>query len=200
MHIQARRFIEFVKKSFPDYFRESVVLDVGAGDINGNNRFLFENCQYEGNDLIRAPNVTVISRTKNLKFPDKHFDVICSTECFEHDAEYRESLQKIMAMLKDGGLFFFTCASLGRPEHGTIRTTPGCSYGTIGGVDGFTDYYKNLTIIDIQECLDFNDLFSSWKSWYNKESKDLYFIGFKKQSNTPPPEIPDYMGHQVYSS
>ena len=25
------------------------VLNVGSGDINGNNRFLFEDCEYDGN-------------------------------------------------------------------------------------------------------------------------------------------------------
>ena len=35
-------------------------------------------------------------------------------------------------MLKPKGLLCFTCASTGRPEHETIRTTPNDSYGTIG--------------------------------------------------------------------
>ena len=65
MHIQAKKFTLFVKDILPDYFKNKRVLDVGSGDINGNNRFLFENCQYDGNDVIEAPNVTIVSKTKD---------------------------------------------------------------------------------------------------------------------------------------
>lgn len=129
----------------PDYFKDNCVLDVGSGDINGNNRFLFENCIYIGNDVIKAPNVTIVSKTKDLPFNNEYFNTIVSTECFEHDPEYKESFLKIYEMLKPDGLFLFTCASTGRAEHGTRRTSPNDSYGTIGNVDDMIDYYKNLT-------------------------------------------------------
>ena len=85
MHEQARQFTLFVKAILADFFINKVVLDVGSGDINGNNRFLFENCIYRGNDVIQAPNVTIVSKTKDLTFEDNYFDTIVSTECFEHD-------------------------------------------------------------------------------------------------------------------
>jgi hypothetical protein len=44
MHEQAREFTVFVKKILPDSFLGKHVLDVGSGDINGNNRFLFDEC------------------------------------------------------------------------------------------------------------------------------------------------------------
>lgn len=180
MHIAAKNFTEFVKSIFPDFFVNKKVLDVGGGDINGNNRFLFENCDYDANDVINAPNVTIISKTKDLPFSSNTFDVIVSTECFEHDPEYVMSLQKIYDMLKPGGLFFFSCASTGRGEHGTRRTTPHDSYGTIGNLEDMTDYYKNLTITDINESLPLYNHFDIWKSYYNQEWKDLYFFGIKK--------------------
>lgn len=145
MHDEARNFTLFVKKMLPDYFKDNCVLDVGSGDINGNNRFLFENCIYIGNDVIKAPNVTIVSKTKDLPFNNEYFNTIVSTECFEHDPEYKESFLKIYEMLKPDGLFLFTCASTGRAEHGTRRTSPNDSYGTIGNVDDMIDYYKNLT-------------------------------------------------------
>ena len=46
MHIQAKLFAMFVKDILKEYFINKKVLDVGSGDINGNNRFLFENCEY----------------------------------------------------------------------------------------------------------------------------------------------------------
>jgi SAM-dependent methyltransferase len=183
MHEQARDFTLFVKKILGDFFINKRVLDVGSGDINGNNRFLFENCEYDGNDVILANNVTIVSKTKDLDIPDETFDTIVSTECFEHDPEYRESFKKIYKMLKPDGLFFFTCATIGRPEHGTRRTRPEDSYGSIGNLEDMTDYYKNLTIFDVNEVLNLNNLFSVWDSYYNEKSADLYFLGIKNGSS-----------------
>lgn len=179
MHTQARDFTLFVKKILFDFFINKKVLDVGSGDINGNNRFLFENCEYEGNDVIKAPNVTIVSKTKDLPFADNSFDTIISTECFEHDPEYKESFIKIYKMLKSDGLFCFTCASTGRPEHGTRRTSPQDSYGTIGNLEDMSNYYKNLNEHDLNEVLKLNELFSVWDTYYNSETKDLYFWGIK---------------------
>ena len=180
MHPEARDFTLFVKRILSDFFIEKDVLDVGSGDINGNNRFLFDNCVYNGNDVIPANNVTIVSKTKDLPFQNNSFDTIISTECFEHDPEYKESFIKIYDMLKPDGLFCFTCASTGRDEHGTRRTSPNASYGTIGNLEDMSDYYKNLTEIDLNEVLSLNTLFSVWDTYYNNNSKDLYFVGIKK--------------------
>ena len=180
MHDQATAFTIFVKKILSDFFINKRVLDVGSGDINGNNRVLFENCEYHGNDVIQANNVTIVSKTKDLPFGNNTFDTIISTECFEHDPEYKESFIKIYNMLKPDGLFVFTCASTGRYEHGTRRTSPHDSYGTIGNLPDMSDYYKNLTEIDLNDVLSLNVLFSVWDTYYNNESKDLYFVGIKK--------------------
>jgi SAM-dependent methyltransferase len=187
MHKEVTNFTLFVKKLLSVYFINKRVLDVGSGDINGNNRFLFENCEYDGNDVIKAKNVTVVSKTKDLPFPENTFDTIISTECFEHDPEYKESLVKIYNMLKPDGLFLFTCASTGRAEHGTRRTSPTESYGTIGKLEDMVDYYKNLTELDLNEALPLNTLFSSWDTYYHSRSKDLYFVGIKKGTTNVPP-------------
>ena len=72
-------------------------------------------------------------------------------------------------MLKPDGLFCFTCASIGRSEHGTRRTS------------SESDYYKNLTEIDVTEVLlPLNKLFSVYEIYYNSISSDLYFVGIKK--------------------
>ena len=182
MHIEARNFTIFVKKIFPEYFFNKKILDVGGGDINGNNRFLFENCEYECNDVIDAPNITIVSKTKDLNFEDETFDTIISTECFEHDPEYKQSFSKIYNILKPNGLFLFTCASFKRPEHGTRRTSANDSYGTIGKLEDMQDYYKNLLLDDIDYIQDLDLIFSYWKSYYNFSSKDLYFFGIKKSN------------------
>lgn len=180
MHEQAKQFTMSVARMYPEYFSNKIVLDVGSGDINGNNRFLFKNCMYEGNDVIDAPNVTVVSKTKHLQFPPQFFDTIISTECFEHDPEYELSFKKIVELLKPNGLFLFTCASTNRPEHGTRRTTMGDSYGTIGNLTDMQDYYKNLTIEDVCKCINLNETFKVWQSTYDSSPCDMYFWGIKK--------------------
>lgn len=181
MHKEARDFTLDMKMVFSEFFMFKRVLDVGAGDINGNNRFLFENCQYDGNDVIQAPNATIVSKTKDLQFDDNTFDTIISTECFEHDPEYQQSMQKIYKMLKPGGLFLFTCASTGRAEHGTRRAHANSSYGTIGNLEDMQDYYLNLTIEHVKESLgDLDKKFTRYASRYNPDSCDLYFYGIKR--------------------
>ena len=184
MHLEARDFTLFVKNMLNNFFIGKRVLDVGSGDINGNNRFLFENCEYDGNDVVNARNVTIVSKTKDLPFQNNTFDTIVSTECFEHDPEYKESFVKIYNMLKPDGLFCFTCASTNRAEHGTRRSSPYDSYGTICNLEDMSDYYKNLTELDLNEALPLNNLFSVWDTYYNSNSKDLYFVGIKKGNST----------------
>jgi len=98
-------------------------------------------------------------KQKDLPFENNTFDTIISSECFEHDPEYKESFLKIYNILKPNGLFLFTCASTGRPEHGTRRTSPHDSYGTSVGLKDMQDYYKNLTCNDLNEVLNLNSLF-----------------------------------------
>jgi len=197
MHDQARHFMSWAKSVLGDYFRSKRVLDVGSGDINGNNRHLFDGCLYEGNDVTVSKNATIVSKTKDLQINDNTFHTIVSTECFEHDPTYVESLLKIYKMLKPGGLFCFTCASTYRPEHGTARTTPGNSFGTIGDIDDMANYYKNLTEKDIHKVLNLPKSFSVWNTYYNAISRDLYFIGIKKETmgkSTSIFELKEYTG------
>ena len=198
MHLEAREFTIFVKKHLSDFFVNKRVLDVGSGDINGNNRFLFENCDYNGNDVILAKNVTIVSRTKDLPFEENSFDTILSTECFEHDPEYKHSFLKIYSMLKPDGLFAFTCASTGRAEHGTRRTTPNVSYGSIGKLDDMIDYYKNLTVYELNYVLNLNELFSNWEAYYHTTANDLYFVGIKKGTSFI--NLPKYIVNNVVNT
>jgi len=198
MHEQAAAFMRFVQRSLPQFFRNAVVLDVGAGDINGNNRGLFADCDYTGNDVSAAPNVTVVCRTSQLEMADGHFNTIVSTECFEHDPEYAASLRNIVRMLRPGGLLAFTCASVGRMEHGTRRMLADHSFGTIAGLGDMQDYYKNLTIEDVGAALDLNSIFgATWASYYNQKSQDLYFVGVKRSSSPLVPVLPRYTAASV---
>jgi len=171
--------MDWVRLALPQFFAAgNRALDVGGGDINGNNRAYFEGCEYVANDVMAGPNVDLVCTTAELAFPDGHFDTIVSTECFEHDMHYEASLRNILRMLRPGGLFAFTCATTGRPEHGTLRTSVEDSFTTqLGGA--WVDYYKNLTETDVAAALGGLQAFAAHAAYVNHHSYDLYFIGIK---------------------
>lgn len=177
-HPQQINFCESIRKTHQEHFVGKRVLDCGSLDINGNNRYLFTGCEYIGIDVGTGPNVDMV--TPIHKFYDNYgFDTIISTECFEHDMYYLQSLENIIRLLHPGGMFLFTCASTGRPEHGTERTSPANSPLT-AALDGWENYYKNLTITDIINSIDVDDIFHRYGFEFNGETCDLYFWGIKK--------------------
>lgn len=177
-HKQQIDFCLGVKQKFPEYFEGSLVLDVGSLDINGNNQYLFKDCYYLGIDLLPGKNVDIVIEGHNLALPDETFDVIISTECFEHDKYYKKTLKNIIRLLKPGGLFIFTCATTGRPEHGTLSTTPHDA-PFLNNFDDWGNYYKNLTVKNVREVVDIKSIFQKSKFSTNPESHDLYFWGIK---------------------
>lgn len=178
-HPQQIEFCTSVKDRFPNFFFNKRVLDAGSLDINGNNKYLFEECYYCGIDVGEGPNVNIVSKIHEFSALDETYDVIISTECFEHDMYYPDSLKNIVRMLKKGGLFLFTCATTGRAEHGTTATSPVDS-PLLAEYGEWADYYKNLTEKDIRECLDIESVFDCFEFQTNEESHDLYFWGIKK--------------------
>lgn len=178
-HQEQKDWCLLIKHAHPEHFVGVKVLDIGSLDINGNNRYLFDNCDYTGIDIGAGPNVDIVCSGHEFK-SDEQFDVVISTECFEHDKHYAETLRNAYNLLKVGGLLLFSCAAPGRPEHGTKRTSPNDSPFT-------TDYYKNLSDTDIVIALTstrdygMNELFSTHKFKTRTEfPQDLYFYGIKK--------------------
>ena len=182
-HPQQKNYCISVCERFPELLtsvdNEKRVLDCGSLDINGNNRFMFPNFEYIGIDVVEGNNVDIITTIHEYDEEDGSFDAIVSTECFEHDMYYEKSLQNIVRLLKPGGIFVFTCATTGRPEHGTVRTTPHLSPKTDGD---WAHYYKNLTQDDIRKAIDVDSIFSDYEfeGSHIGSMHDLYFYGIKK--------------------
>jgi hypothetical protein len=177
-HFEQQQFFLKLKNKFPEKFKNCNILDIGSLDVNGNNRYLFENYTYIGIDVGEGPNVDVVSKGHEYK-SDTKFDIVISSECFEHDMYYPETLKNCVDLTKNGGLFTFTCASTGRAEHGTRRSKPGDAPLLIIEND-WADYYKNLTEEDIKNVLDVDSIFTEYYFEYNPFAKDLYFWGIKK--------------------
>lgn len=177
-HEQQRDFCESVKEHLPSFFDGKLVVDIGSLDINGSNQYLFENSGYLGVDLFAGRNVDIACKGHELALPDESVDVVISTECFEHDSHYEKTIKNIYRMLKPGGLFIFSCATIGRPEHGTRRTTPEDA-PFIQSLGEWADYYKNLEESDIRAVLDIDAAFDKYEFSTQSQTHDLYFWGVK---------------------
>lgn len=171
-HKAQQIFLTKIKEKFLDRFKNCSVLDIGSLDINGNNRYLFSEYEYIGLDIGIGKNVDVVCPGHLFK-SDRKFDIVISTECFEHDRFYKETILNAIELTKSNGMFLFTCASTGRPEHGTTKNDGWASPYT-------TEYYKNLDENDIKEFLKLDDIFSEYMFEFNSKACDLYFYGIKK--------------------
>jgi SAM-dependent methyltransferase len=93
---------------------------------------------------------------------------------------YARTLQNMVKLLRPGGLLVFTCASTGRPEHGTLRSHPTDAPFLEGVDEKWANYYKNLTEDDIRAVMDINNTFTEFNFEFESRSCDLYFWGIKK--------------------
>jgi tetratricopeptide (TPR) repeat protein len=179
MHWEAYQFIGAVKALLPQLFVKTKVLEIGAYHVNESIRTLFSDCKYTGLDLTSGTGVDIVASGHKFKV-ENAFDVVISCECLEHNPYYHETFLNMIENTASGGLIVFTCATTGRPEHGTTRTDPSQSPGT--SAIGW-DYYKNLTESDFDETVITTKL-SDYYFFTNPSSQDLYFVGIKKGANT----------------
>lgn len=174
-HQQQRDFIKKTKDHFPECFEgENLnVLEIGSLNINGTVRDFFAAEKYVGLDLIEGKDVDVVCAGHECNELDGSYDTVISTECFEHDKHWKKTFANMVRLTKSGGMVIFTCASDGRQEHGTTRTSPADSPAT-------TDYYENRNATDFWNNFDIKSMFSKHLFEYNPITKDLYFWGIKK--------------------
>lgn len=173
-HPEQRDYLLSLKEKFPAYFCQKKVLDVGSLDINGTARDLFDDSIYTGIDIGSGPGVDIVARGEIFDAPDNSFDVVLSCECFEHNPAWRKTFINMTRLCRPQGLLFFTCATDGRPEHGTRENIPSNSPLTISED---SNYYKNLNEKDFSSSLNLNTYFSEYEFSVNRKSQDLYFYG-----------------------
>lgn len=171
-HPEQQDFIRRTKQRYPEYFSPGTsVLEVGSYNVNGSIRSFFQApLPYIGLDLAPGKDVDVVCHGADFKY-DPYFDIVISTECFEHDARWAETFVNMVRLCRSGGLVVFTCAANYRHEHGTRRTTPQDSAVA-------TDYYRNLNVIDFESMFVLRDAFNFYS--FEANGNDLYFVGVKK--------------------
>lgn len=174
-HREQFEFVNSVKIRFPNNFFNSKVLEVGSLDINGTIRNLFTSCEYLGIDVAAGKGVDRVCQGQEFDGPDDYYDTVISCECFEHNPHWVETFNVMHRVCKPGGLIVISCATTGRPEHGTRRSEPMSSPLTIQ--IGWEDYYKNLEDVDFIRNFNLDSMFSHYEFSSNDKSHDLYFIG-----------------------
>jgi len=171
-------FLAKIRRAFPEAFSGVRVLEIGSLDINGSVRTNFHECDYVGIDVAPGPGVDVVCQGQDYDGAENSFDVVISCEVMEHNPYWAETMGNMVRVCKPGGMVIMTCATLGRPEHGTERTKPASSPLTVGL--GWT-YYRNLTAKDFREKNAVSGLTCFFA--YDWIHYDLYMMGIKEPAD-----------------
>lgn len=175
-HPQQQRFVARAAALLPV---EGPLLEIGSLDVNGSVRRHFPRaCPYVGIDLAPGPGVDVVASGHDFG-RDASFATVITTECLEHDRGWRTTLANIERVLRPGGALVLTCATTGRHEHGTTRTSPPMSPST-------NDHYRNLTAADVVGALPglrVDLVATCWSSF------DLYVVARKPPAPAPHPAL-----------
>ncbi|WP_216907031.1 class I SAM-dependent methyltransferase [Synechococcus sp. CCY 0621] len=177
-HEQQLYFVSCVQKSFPQFFADAKVLEIGSLDICGSVRKFFSNCSYIGVDVAPGEGVDVVCQGQDYDAQDGSFDHVISCEAMEHNPMWKETFINMVRLVKPGGLLTMTCASYCRPEHGTTRTSS-VESSPLSVSIGW-EYYRNLGIADFKSVIDFDSRFSFYRFWTNWKSKDLYLVAIRR--------------------
>ena len=180
-HIEQLDFFAKCFHAFPEIFRTktSKVIDIGSLDINGGPHRLLE-CDYLGCDIGPGPNVDLVCPSQELSFDSSTFDAAISSECFEHNAFWRESLGQMARLTRSGGVVIWSAAGIGRAEHGTSRSKDdGISAPFVATSN---DYYRNLDAQTASSAINHQGWYSHFAFFENSKANDLYFVGLRHGS------------------
>lgn len=176
-HQAQRDYFAGLAAKYPTYFERVKVLDCGSLDVNGSLRPLFVDCEYVGLDFRAGKNVDLVSKVHIAPLADGSFDTVVSAEMLEHDEHWADSLLRMHALLRPGGLLAISCAGPTRKEHGTRK------HGGKNGLYGTgPDYYRNLTPAMICSVLGAGSgtAFSTFEAGGTPDGRDTHFAGFKR--------------------
>jgi predicted TPR repeat methyltransferase len=99
------------------------VLDMGGQDVNGTVHDQLRDRGFGGAidvlDIADGRGVTIVGDARRVDWWDgEPYDLVISTEMLEHLCRWYEAIDVVRAVLKPGGWFVGTCASMGRAPHG----------------------------------------------------------------------------------
>jgi len=111
------------------------VLDLGGRNVNGSIRELFPKAtSWTALDIRDGEGVDIVADAADW-VPDRLYDVVVSTELFEHTPVWPEICATAFKACRPGGLLILTMAGPGRPEHSAVDggpLRPSEYYGNVG--------------------------------------------------------------------
>lgn len=116
MHINNRKWLEDLKKDYPDNFEKCSVLEIGSQNVNGTARDYFKDCEYIGVDREEGDGVDIVCDARYTKFKRK-FDTLLILSVFEHDLNWKDTLKHNLKWLKKGGMCFISFGAEGNQPH-----------------------------------------------------------------------------------
>lgn len=170
MHAEAEEFVRScVAATLSSPLGVTTVLDVGGRNVNGSNRDLFFEVAnrlgvgviYSAVDVRPGEGVDFL-----VDFSEEHlhpslvsgsWDVVVSTEVFEHAPRWKKILRNMAAACAPGGHLIVTCAAPGRPAHSAVDGAPlTLSISDPEQVDDYSkptdsgvEWYRNVSIEEI---------------------------------------------------
>lgn len=141
MHAQAMEWVGQYRT-----LEDLAVLDIGGRDLNGSTRIFFPNAKpYHVLDILPGDGVDFIEDAADWRPKDgRKYDLVLSTETFEHAKRWPEICQTAYDVLRPGGWFIFTCAGPGRPSHSGHAAVWELAPG---------EFYENVSPEQISEVL-----------------------------------------------
>lgn len=83
---------------------EGNICEIGSLQVNGEVRGMFKSAKsYLGVDIEEGPGVDLVGHFCDVDLQDKKFDLILSLNCLEHDIRWRDTLEKSLNHVCDGG-------------------------------------------------------------------------------------------------
>jgi SAM-dependent methyltransferase len=119
LHVSSYEHMQRLVSKYLDRELAIEAIDIGAYDVNGSYRTLFDSpkWRYTGVDLEKGPGVDVVLNSPyRFPFASRSVDVIVSGQAFEHVEYFWMSWLEMIRVLKPGGLVFLIAPSRG-PEH-----------------------------------------------------------------------------------
>lgn len=137
MHAEALVWVAAFARECGDPAR---VLDLGGRNVNGSPRAFFPSAEYVTVDILPGADITADAASW---VPDQEYDVVVSTETFEHAEAWRGIVRTAYEAARRGGFFIATCAGPGRAPH--------------SGVDGEQvrewEHYGNVSAAELAAAL-----------------------------------------------
>ena len=129
MHAEAMQWVTRYSSGQP-----TTVLDIGGRFINGTPQIVFPFAGYTVVDIRDGDNVDVVADAATWT-PDREYDLIISTEVFEHTDAWPQICATAHKACRPGGSFIVTTAGPGRALHSGVdggpRLHPGETYANI---------------------------------------------------------------------